>query len=178
MKRIVFTAVLAGIALTLISSCATRQYTALKSGEQEIYNSRHLGVLPGPDNAISAAKAYEIVQKTDAETALIASYNQGRVANGEAEALGFIINDRGAKWNLAIKTRVGGLTIFQTDISPNTKLEYRLKYGEYVTVWSDGYQKYTDTLKVMPYADVRTMIKRSGGKEEEAKGHWLTHLPQ
>ena len=170
--------VLAVIMLTSFG-CATRQHVTLKSGDkQEIYESKHAGIFSGPDNAVNAATAYLIVQKADAEASLIASYSKtGQQPSREGEALGFIINDKYAKWNLSIKTKIGRLTIFQKDVPPG-KLEHKLQWGEYITVWTNGYEKYTDTLKVMPYADVRTIIKREGGKEEEVKGHWMTHLPQ
>jgi len=166
--------VLAAIMLTFFG-CATRQHVTLKSGDQqEIYKSNHGGIFPGQDNAIDTAQAYAIVQKADAETGLLASYNHGGASTSqEAEALGFIINDRYGKWNLAIKTKIGGLTVFQMDIPPTIKLKHNLRWGEYITVWSNGYEKFTDPLKVMPYADVRTVIK-----DEEVKGHWMTHLPQ
>lgn len=166
------------MALVLMAGCATRQHAKLTGSDgQEIYASGHLGIFPGPDDAIRSATAYAIIQKTDAEIKLLSGYSSGTSSAQESEALGFIINDRYAKWNLTIKTRIGGLTIFQTDVPPRTKLVHSLKWGEYVTVWSDSYNKYTDTLKVVPYADVRTMIKR-GNKEEEVKGHWMTQLPQ
>ncbi|MDP2737079.1 MAG: hypothetical protein Q8O59_04885 [bacterium] len=168
------------VAIMLITfGCATGQHVKLNGGnEQEIYTSNHRGILPGPDNAISAATAYSIVEKTNAEVSLIASYSQGGAQSSqEGEALGFIINDRYKAWDLTIKTKIGGLTIFQTNVPPGKKLEHKLRWGEYITVWSDGYQKYIKTLKVVPYADVRTTIKREN-KEEKVRGYWMTHLPQ
>ncbi|MFA6306516.1 MAG: hypothetical protein WCV70_01325 [Patescibacteria group bacterium] len=171
--------VLSAIMLTVTIGCSTVQQVAIKGGdEQKIYTSNHRGIVPGPDNAVSAATAYSIVEKTNAEVGLIASYSQNGIqSNREGEALGFIINDKHKTWDLTIKTKIGGLTIFQTNVPPEKKLEHRLRWGEYVTVWSDGYQKYTNTLKVAPYADVRTKIKREN-KEEEVRGYWMTHLPQ
>ncbi|MFA5359827.1 MAG: hypothetical protein WC349_02605 [Patescibacteria group bacterium] len=160
-----------------LTGCYTIQKSELKNNEQPIYSSHHRGFFPGPDNAISAATAYSIVEKTNAETKLIESYTSGKTSTTETEALGFIVNDRYSKWNLTIKTKIGGLTIFQQDVPARAKIEHKLKWGEYITVWTDGYNKYTNNLKVMPYADVRTIIKR-GGKEEEIAGHWMTQMPQ
>ena len=169
--------VLAVLVATMLTTfgCATRQNVVLKGNEQEIYKSNHAGIFQGPDNAVSTAKAYAIIQKADAEATLLASYSQNSASTTQEDTkvLGFIINDRDAKWNLAIKTKFGGITIFQTDIPPRQKLEYKLRFGEYVTVWADGYNKYTNTLKVMPYADVRTTIAN-----REVRGYWMTHLPQ
>ncbi|OIP80575.1 MAG: hypothetical protein AUK20_01210 [Parcubacteria group bacterium CG2_30_45_37] len=179
MKKQIFVVAVMAVAAFLAGGCATVQKVNLNGNEQEIYSSNHRGVFPGPDNVVSAATAYSIIEKTNAETGLIASYSQAGVqTNPGGEALGFIINDKYSKWNLVIKTKIGKLTIFQRDVPPG-KLEYKLRWGEYITVWTNGYEKYTDTLKVMPYADVRTMIKREGKeKEEETRGYWMTHLLQ
>jgi hypothetical protein len=173
----VLIALIVVMTISWLMGCATRQYVTLNNGEQKIYELKHGGIFPGPDNAISAATAYSIVEKTNAETRLIESYTSGKTSTAETEALGFIVNDRYSKWNLTIKTKIGGLTIFQQDVPARTKLEHKLKWGEYVTVWADGYNTYTNNLKVTPYADVRTIIKR-GGKEEKIAGHWMTQMPQ
>ena len=177
MKRKIF---VVAVILILLAGCAAfipppkveSKTTLVKDLNGAIISTSYERTVSGrsyrdPETALSVAEA-----------GLLASYGPGGKSSvQESEYLGFIINDKNVKWNLTIKTKISGLTIFQADVPPTTKLKYNLRCGEYITVWTNGYDKYTNALKVIPYADVRTIIKK-GDKEEEARGHWMTHLPQ
>lgn len=86
-------AVLAAIMLITLG-CATRQHVTLKNGDQEIYSSSHVGIFPGPDNALSAATAYSIKKQADTYEKMMADLQGGKMvaATGGKFLIGIINN--------------------------------------------------------------------------------------
>jgi len=97
MERLKIFGILAIGLIFVITGCGTKQHAQITNPNGEkVYSSFHLGILPGPDNAVSTAVAQARLEQGAANAALTRALakqiEEGDVATMAGQYIGVIVN--------------------------------------------------------------------------------------